>query len=76
MPCRAVLCLFQAFAANPTLAGLQMQPGLAAGQLLAATGIQQQQVYDPLAGMDVNKLNSIFIQRQQPSLTGAFTRPM
>ncbi len=64
------------------LSGLQVQQGLAGSlaanqQLLAPGALQQQpQVYDPLAGMDVNKLNTIFIQRQQPALTGAFLRPM
>jgi hypothetical protein len=48
------------------------------GSLMAVSGLQQapQQIYDPLAGVDVDKLNAMFIQRQQPALTGAFLRPM
>eukprot|EP00879_Flechtneria_rotunda_P001262 GHRR01001409.1.p1 GENE.GHRR01001409.1~~GHRR01001409.1.p1 ORF type:complete len:353 (+),score=149.86 GHRR01001409.1:257-1315(+) len=70
------------------LAALQLQQsmattGLTSAQLLAAAtgGLQQQQpqqqqVYDPLAGVDINKLNALFMQRQQQGLTGAFMRPM
>jgi hypothetical protein len=55
-------------------AGLQVQQPLA-GQLLGATLQQPQQIYDPMT-IDVSKLNSIFVQRQQPALTGTFIRPM
>jgi hypothetical protein len=55
-------------------AGLQLQQPMA-GQLLGATLQQQQQMYDPVT-IDVSKLNSIFVQRQQPALAGAFIRPM
>jgi hypothetical protein len=54
-------------------AGLQVQQPMAR-QLLGAT-LQQQQIYDPMT-IDVSKLNSIFVQRQQPGLTGALIRPM
>uniref|UniRef100_A0A383W2Q4 RRM domain-containing protein n=1 Tax=Tetradesmus obliquus TaxID=3088 RepID=A0A383W2Q4_TETOB len=54
-------------------AGLQVQQPLA-GQLLGALQ-QPQQMYDPMT-IDVSKLNSIFVQRQQPGLTGAFIRQM
>jgi hypothetical protein len=62
------LLLLQGFA------GLQVQQPIA-GQLLGATLQPQQQLYDPMT-IDVSKLNSIFVQRQQPALTGAFIRPM
>ncbi|KAF6261797.1 hypothetical protein COO60DRAFT_723062 [Scenedesmus sp. NREL 46B-D3] len=59
--------------ASQGFAGLQMQP--MTGQLLGSTLQQQQQVFDPMT-VDVSKLNTIFLQRQQPALTGAFLRPM
>lgn len=62
-----------------------LQQGLATSalgsQLLAAGALQppqqqQQLLFDPTAAVDVSKLNALFMQRQQPGLTGAFMRPI
>eukprot|EP00878_Enallax_costatus_P000591 GHUV01000689.1.p1 GENE.GHUV01000689.1~~GHUV01000689.1.p1 ORF type:complete len:378 (+),score=146.74 GHUV01000689.1:165-1298(+) len=37
---------------------------------------QQQLLFDPTTAVDVSKLNALFMQRQQPGITGAFMRPM
>lgn len=64
------------------LAAYGLQLGGGGGQLLAGpSALQppaQQQAgvaYDPLAGVDLSKLNGAFMQRQQPALSGAFMRP-
>lgn len=57
---------------------MQMAAGMPNQQLMAAGALQQQQpqqMYDPI-GMDVGKLNALFMQRQQPALAGGFMRPV
>jgi hypothetical protein len=61
--------------------GMQMAAGLPSQQqLMAAGAIQQQQqllqVYDPMGGLDVAKLNAFYMQRQHPALAGGFIRPV
>lgn len=53
------------FRAQPMAAGL----GGYGSQALAG-------MYDPMGGMDVSKLNALFMQRQQPALAGGFMRPV
>jgi hypothetical protein len=61
---------------------MQMASGMPNQQLMTAGALQQQQqsaqMYDPM-GMDMSKLtqmNTLFMQRQQPALAGAFMRPV
>eukprot|EP00878_Enallax_costatus_P024240 GHUV01025853.1.p1 GENE.GHUV01025853.1~~GHUV01025853.1.p1 ORF type:complete len:263 (-),score=106.91 GHUV01025853.1:196-984(-) len=49
---------------------------LAAGALQPPQQQQQQLLFDPTTAVDVSKLNALFMQRQQPGITGAFMRPM
>jgi hypothetical protein len=75
-----LLCRQQPMAAGLGGYGSQALAGMASQQQLLGVLQQQQQqqqaMYDPMGGMDVSKLNALFMQRQQPALAGGFMRPV
>mmetsp|Transcript_11067 Transcript_11067/g.19198 ORF Transcript_11067/g.19198 Transcript_11067/m.19198 type:complete len:345 (+) Transcript_11067:182-1216(+) len=59
--------------AAPTAGGVQHMAGTAA-QAAAGGGTVQSVVYDPLAPLDMNKMNMAYMHRHIPVFTGAYVR--
>jgi hypothetical protein len=65
------------FGVTTGLACLPPQQQLFTGTLQPQQ-LQQQQaaMFDSMGAMDIGKLNALFMQRQQPALSGGYMRPV